>query len=66
MELIYTVTLPYDPVWSALDWAKINCPSYVSNRQKFNSDSQYHYHEHFIEYVFNDESDAVIFALKWA
>ena len=26
-----TVTLPYDPVWTALAWAKENCPSYITN-----------------------------------
>ena len=63
-----TVTLPYDPVWTALDWAKKNCPSYITNatgpaRTKkvpggwVNNAS--------IVYYFSDEQDAVFFALKW-
>jgi len=25
------VTLPYDPAWKALEWAKDHCPDYVTN-----------------------------------
>jgi hypothetical protein len=55
-------------VWTALDWAKKNCPSYITNatgpaRTKkvpggwVNNAS--------IVYYFSDEQDAVFFALKW-
>jgi len=27
-----TVTLPYDPEWKALEWAKKHCQSYISNQ----------------------------------
>jgi hypothetical protein len=62
-----TITLPYDPTWKALEWAKKNCSSYVTN----------HAHEStvidevcpaimYIDYVFTDNSEALLFALKWA
>ena len=64
------VTLPYDPLWTALEWAKQHCPSYVTNeavgpaRTKkvpggWISDVS-------IVYYFSDEQDAVFFSLKWA
>jgi hypothetical protein len=68
---IMTVTLPYDPHWKALEWAKENCPSYCTNSAsgppkihtspggwvtKYSND---------IVYYFSDEKDAVLFALRW-
>ena len=52
------VTLPYDPVWTALDWAKKHCPSYITNKAMDTGLWQ-------IEYFFGDEKDAVFFSLKW-
>jgi hypothetical protein len=65
-----TVTLPYDPVWTALAWAKEYCPSYITNKVSnttrlkqvpggWVNDSR-------IVYYFNDEQDAVLFKLTWS
>jgi hypothetical protein len=64
-----TITLPYDPVWAPLEWAKLNCPSYITNEAKpgktksglngWVSDTN-------IVYYFNDEKDAMMFMLKWS
>jgi hypothetical protein len=57
------VTLPYDPLWRALDWAKEHCPSYITNdihMCQYNS-----YDDKRIDYFFGDGQDALIFALKW-
>jgi hypothetical protein len=64
-----TVTLPYDPVWSALTWAKKNCPSYITNKCSnttrlkkvpggWVSDSN-------IDYFFGNKEDAILFKLTW-
>lgn len=60
------VTLPYDPVWTALGWAKKNCPSYITNRLSANKypgviiiDVNY------IDYYFGNEQDAIWFRLRW-
>ena len=63
------VTLPYDPTWAALAWAKEHCPSYITNKASnttrlkpvvggWVNDSG-------IVYYFGDERDATIFTLKW-
>lgn len=56
------VTLPYDPIWTALDWAKKHCPSYITNTAVPDyakaGTAQ-------IEYIFSDERDAVFFSLRW-
>ncbi len=68
------VTLPYDPVWTALEWAKKNCPSYITNHAKpmwvgdvndrrrsaYMSTTDYD-----INYYFDEEEDAVLFTLRW-
>ena len=54
-----TVTLPYDPEWKALEWAKKHCPSYISNQAgvcDFRS----------VYYFFSDERDVTLFTLKWS
>lgn len=55
------VTLPYDPEWPALKWAKENCPSYYTNTAT-QVDSVYGYNVH---YYFTEEKDVVAFTLKW-
>jgi hypothetical protein len=52
-----TVTLPYDPVWKALAWAKQHCPSYITNGS---------YNNATIDYFFGNEKEAVMFLLKWS
>jgi len=60
------VTLTYDPVWRALEWAKVNCPSYITNEihqavpNNFSADNTK------IDYFFSDDEDATYFALMWA
>ena len=52
------VTLPYDPAWSALEWAKKYCPSYITNTSPPTRPRE-------IEYFFSEEKDAILFSLKW-
>ncbi len=62
------VTLPYDPEWQALKWAKEHCPSYITNRadtMKLKSAPGGWYSDVDIVYYFSDEQDAVMFKLKW-
>ena len=55
---IMTVTLPWDHdcVDKALEWAKENCPSYITHLVG---------PDYGIVYYFSDEKDAVLFALRW-
>lgn len=50
------ITLPYDPEWRALQWAKEYCPSYITNKASVGG--------HIVYYFFNAE-DAMMFKLKW-
>lgn len=61
----YIVTLPYDPIWQPLDWAKKNCPSYITNRapERGHNDT---YNNYKINYYFGDEKEALMFALRWS
>jgi hypothetical protein len=59
-----TVTIPYDSHWLALDWARENCPSYVTN--DFHCDGYNTYNINKIDYFFSDEKDAVMFILRWS
>jgi hypothetical protein len=67
------VTLPYDPTWQALEWAKRNCPSYITNNtnefgpftvtyNRYNTSQTVMYQ---INYYFGDEKDATAFLLRW-
>ena len=56
------VSLPYDPVWSALEWAKKYCPSYITNDVHKNTEPGYAVR---IDYFFGDGKDAVLFSLRW-
>lgn len=57
------VTLPYDPVWEAMTWAKTHCPSYITNDMHKYGNS---YDNKRIDYFFDNEQDALLFALRWA
>ena len=63
------ITLPYDPAWRAVEWAKQHCPSYITNEavppepRRSLSDSS---NEYYIKYYFGNERDAVWFALRWS
>lgn len=65
-----TVTLPYDPVWTALTWAKENCPSYITNEVQNTTRLKKvpggWVPDSCIVYFFSDEKDALMFALKWS
>ena len=66
-----TVTLPYDPEWKALAWAKENCPSYITNkvsnttRLKRVASSGW-VNDSSIVYYFSDERDVTFFMLRWS
>lgn len=58
----YVVSLPYNPSdRTPLDWAKKNCPSYITN-----SSEPYHISEPWtVVYFFSEAEDATMFALRW-
>lgn len=72
----HVVTLPYDrsyiaqydPMWVAVEWAKENCRSYITNKVRkvecISADGLAYY-EQKIDYYFANEGDAVWFALRW-
>lgn len=60
-----TVVLPYDPTWEALEWAKANCKSYITNQRASGHNSTLMYREVNIEYFFANEKDATLFLLRW-
>ena len=58
------ITLPYDPAWRALEWAKQYCPSYITN--DLHQDGYNTYDRSKIDYFFGNRKDAMIFLLKWS
>jgi len=60
----YTVILPCDPVEPRHNWAKEYCPSYITNVLGY-IDAMYWISEMSLTYYFGEETDAVLFALKW-
>ena len=58
-----TVTLPYDPVWEAMTWAKEHCSSYITNDMHQNENKSWDHTK--IDFFFSDEQDAVMFTLRW-
>jgi len=58
-----TVTLPYDPLWAPLEWAKKHCSSYISNDIHKYGNS---YDNTRIDYFFGDEKDVLMFILRWS
>jgi len=57
------VTLPYDPFWAPLEWAKKHCSSYISNDiHKYDNS----YDAKRIDYFFRDEKEALMFLLRWS
>ena len=59
-----TVTLPYDPLWRAVDWAREHCPSYITNDAHMNGYNSYD--NTYIDYFFGDKNEALMFKLKWS
>ena len=58
-----TVVLPYDPTWKALEWAKSNCKSYITNDGVIDQFPNNGFTR--IEYFFANEKDATMFRLRW-
>ena len=56
-------SLPYDPEWRALAWAKENCPSYITNRSARTGTLRVNLAS--IEYYFADREELTLFTLKW-
>ncbi len=59
-----TVTIPYDPFWEPLVWAKEHCPSYITKDMHQNGYNTYDHTK--IDYHFSDEKDGLMFLLRWA
>lgn len=57
------VTIDYDPLWRPLDWAKENCPSYITNQA--HSVNYWTADRTRIDYFFGTERDAIWFKLRW-
>jgi len=64
------VTLPYNPVWTELAWAKKHCPGYITNDIHdlgFRThDEVTRLKDYQIDYFFANEKDALMFRLRWA
>lgn len=60
------VTLPYNPVWTELAWAKKHCPSYITNQSRRNDTSDNIIPTYKIDYFFANKKDALMFRLRWA
>jgi len=58
------VTLPYDPLWTPLEWAKEHCASYITNDS--HQIGYRTYDNSYIDYFFGSEVDAVFFTLRWS
>lgn len=61
----YTVVLPYDPTWKALEWAKQHCSSYITNWNQSRAGSTFSNRQYDIVYYFGNEQDALMFRLRW-
>jgi hypothetical protein len=59
-----TVTIPYDPFWEPLVWAKAHCSSYITS--DMHQDGYNTYDHTKIDYHFSDEKDALMFMLRWS
>jgi hypothetical protein len=59
------VTLPYDPLWKPLEWAKKHCPSYITNTMS-DKLTELVGDRTPINYYFSDARDATLFALRWS
>lgn len=57
------VTIQYDPVWRAAFWAKENCSSFIKSTDHL--DENWYTDKRRIDYIFNDNEDALAFKLRW-
>lgn len=63
--MTHRVTIDRKLGTDALDWAKINCPGYVTN--DIHQDGYYTYDDTQLDFFFvNNSADITAFALKWA
>ena len=64
------VTIPYDPNWTALAWAKDNCPSYITNQRstipRLEVVQGGWVNVPDVDYYFSNERDVVAFSLRWS
>jgi hypothetical protein len=58
------VTLPFRQSMDPLAWAKENCPSYITNDVHMSGYNAFDPTK--IDYFFEDNKDALIFALRWS
>ena len=61
------VSISHSKCHGALDWAKENCPSYVTNRVDIIrlAEMDEKVGPIYITFFFADEKDATLFALRW-
>lgn len=60
------VSVEYKHVDKALEWAKENCPSYITNQiDMIHLAEKKRIDPIRISFVFDDEKDATLFALRW-
>lgn len=63
------VTIPYNVSGEALEWAKKNCPSYITNQAHllaYKDSNGVDSAGYMIEYYFANERDAAWFSLRWS
>ena len=59
-----TITIPYDPLWKPLNWAKEHCKSYITN--DIHCDGYNTFDNSKVDYFFSNEKDAMWFKLRWS
>lgn len=61
------VSIESKKAYEALDWIKLNCPSYITNQvDMIHLTDKKRIGPIKISFVFDDEKDATLFALRWA
>lgn len=61
VDILVPVATPSSkPGFEPLEWAKKNCPGYITN-DAVQKQGKYYY-----RFFFNNEHDCMFFALKWA
>ena len=61
-----SVSIESKKAYDALDWVKLNCPSYITNRvDMIHLTDPIRVGPIKFSFVFGDEKDATLFALRW-
>ena len=60
-DLPTQVSIPWDPTWKALDWAKEHCPAYITNFMYYTDTG-----EPMIKYCFSSDKEALWFRIMWS